>query len=90
MKHRNKKAVALKYKRGENEVPKVVAKGRGELAEKIIDVAEEYKIPLIENIDLAEVLDALDVDMEIPPALYRAVAEVLAFVYQVNEYGVKK
>jgi flagellar biosynthesis protein len=63
----------------------VAAKGRREVAEKIIDIARQHKIPVYEDPNLIQVLDALDVAAEIPPELYRAVAEVLAFVYRLNE-----
>ena len=78
------KAVALKYDRAEDRSPKVVAKGRELLAEKIIAVAKEHDIPLYEDKNLVQVLDALDIDMDIPPELYRAVAEVLVFIYKLN------
>jgi flagellar biosynthesis protein len=54
------------------------------VAEAITAVAREHHIPLHEDPNLVEVLEAMDIDLEVPPALYRAVAEVLAFVYRVN------
>jgi len=78
------KAVALKYDRTKDRAPKVVAKGKDLLAEKIIAVAKEHDIPLYEDKNLVQVLDALDIDMDIPPELYRAVAEVLVFIYKLN------
>ena len=80
----SKKAVALKYDRTKDHAPKVVAKGKDLLAEKIIAVARENDIPLYEDKSLVQVLDALDIDMNIPPELYRAVAEVLIFIYRLN------
>ena len=82
---KRKKAVALKYERGKDRAPKVVAKGKGLIAEKILEIAKENKIPLYEDKGLAEVLEALEINTEIPPELYRAVAEVLAFVYSLNK-----
>jgi flagellar biosynthesis protein len=79
------KAVALKYDENRDAAPRVAAKGRREVAEKIIDIARQHKIPVYEDPNLIQVLDALDVAAEIPPELYRAVAEVLAFVYRLNE-----
>ncbi len=79
------KAAALKYDDNRDRAPRVTAKGRGQVAEKIIDIARENNIPLYEDQNLIQVLDALDVDTEIPPELYRAVAEVLAFVYRLNK-----
>lgn len=79
------KAVALKYTASQDRAPRITAKGRGQIAEKIIGIARENNIPLYEDRNLIQVLDALDVDTEIPPELYRAVAEVLAFVYRLNK-----
>ena len=76
-----KKAVALKYRPGEDNAPKVVAKGAGVLAERIIELAREAGVPVEENPSLAELLYRVELNAEIPPELYLAVAEVLAFVY---------
>ena len=78
------KAVALKYDRTKDKAPRIMAKGRGEIAEKIIDIAKEHDVPLYEDQQLVQILEALDLETEIPPELYRAVAEVLAFVYRLN------
>jgi flagellar biosynthesis protein len=78
------KAVALKYDRKKDRAPKVIAKGRGEIAEKIVAIAKANNIPLYEDKNLAQILEALDLEAEIPPELYRAVAEVLAFIYRLN------
>ena len=81
---RSPKAVALKYDQKNDRAPRVVAKGRGNVAEKIIDVAQENNVPLCEDKNLIQVLEALDLESEIPAELYRAVAEVLAFIYRLN------
>ena len=78
------KAVALKYDRKKDNAPRVIAKGRGEIAEKIIEVAKAHNVPLYEDKNLIQILEALDLETEIPPELYRAVAEVLAFIYRLN------
>ena len=78
------KAVALKYDGKKDKAPKVLAKGRGNIAEKIIDIAKEHHVPLYEDKNLIQILEALDLETEIPPELYRAVAEVLAFIYRLN------
>jgi flagellar biosynthesis protein len=78
------KAVALKYEKEKDAAPRVVAKGRGSVAEKIIETARVHNVPLHEDKNLVEVLEALDLETEIPPELYRAVAEVLAFIYRLN------
>jgi len=79
-----KKAVALKYNKDKDRAPKVVAKGKGYIAEKIIEAARENNVPLYEDKNLSQVLEALDLNTETPPELYRAVAEVLAFIYKLN------
>ena len=78
------KAVALKYNHQKNKAPKVIAKGREDIAEKIIEVAKAHNVPLYEDKNLSQILEALELETEIPPELYRAVAEVLAFIYRLN------
>ena len=77
-------AAALGYDAEKDEAPKLLAKGTGELAERIIALAKEHGIPIKEDPDLVAVLAKLDLGKEIPPELYRVVAELLAFVYRVN------
>ena len=81
---KRKAAVALKYDMMKDMAPKLVAKGRGSLAEKIIEVALQSDIPIVEDADLVAVLSKLDIDQEIPPELYQAVAEILSFVYRMS------
>lgn len=71
-------AIALQYEKPN--APVVVAKGRGEVGEKIIETARSHGIPLEENAALAEALSKVELGDEIPEALYRAVAEVLTFI----------
>jgi len=78
------KAIALKYEGKKDTAPKLIAKGRGEVAQKIIDTAKAHNVPLYEDKNLVQVLEALDINTEIPPELYRAVAEVLVFIYRLN------
>lgn len=78
------KAVALKYDRKKDDAPKVVAKGKGKIAEKIIELAKIHNIPIKDDPDLIEVLSSLDINQEIPSEIYVAVAELLAFVYSMN------
>jgi flagellar biosynthesis protein len=80
----SKRAVALRYDRAKAGAPRVVAAGRGLVAEAIVACAREHGVPLQEDAGLAAALGALDLHAEIPPELYRAVAEVLAFVYRLN------
>ncbi|MBV9852649.1 MAG: EscU/YscU/HrcU family type III secretion system export apparatus switch protein [Armatimonadetes bacterium] len=83
-----KSAVALRYdpQRGDD-APHVVAKGRGAAAEEILRLAREHDVPLRSDPALADALATLDIGMTIPPELFRAVAEVLAFIYTVNGRG---
>jgi flagellar biosynthesis protein len=80
-----KKAVAMKYKIYEDNAPKVIAKGRGELAEKIIEKAKEFDVSIFENGELADILMNVDVDSEIPPQLYQAVVEVFVWLRKSEE-----
>lgn len=79
-----KKAVALKYERGKDAAPKVTAKGTGLIAERILEIAQKEGIPITEDPDLVTALARLDFHDQIPPELYRAVAEILAFAYSIN------
>jgi len=84
MKEKSGKAAALKYMHGKDSAPKLTAKGNGEVAKKIIEIAKAHNIPIHEDKELVEFLSKLDLYQEIPPELYRAVAEILAFIYSVN------
>lgn len=78
-------AAALAYDRTRDAAPRVTARGRGITAERIIDLAREHDVPIKEDPALAQVLSRLDIDEQIPVELYRAVAEILAFVYRLND-----
>lgn len=81
-------AVALKYTEGKMGAPKVVAKGADDVAAKIRELAREHKVPLLEAPPLARALHAhTEIGDEIPEALYTAVAEVLAYVFQLRTFG---
>jgi flagellar biosynthesis protein len=80
-----RKATALSYEPGADKAPKVVASGRGDIAEKIIETAREADVPVYEDAHLADVLGALKLGTEIPQELYEVVAEVLAFVSRMDE-----
>lgn len=78
-------AIALKYDEATMPAPRVLAKGKDLLAARIRQVAQQNRIPIVERPPLARALyAAVDVGQEIPPAFYRAVAEVLAYVYQLS------
>ena len=78
-------AVAIRYEPSEVDAPVVIAKGEGYLAQRIKDVARENSIHIVENKPLARMLyHNVDIGQVIPPELYQAVAEVLAFVYHLQ------
>ncbi len=83
--NRDRKAVAILYDENESAAPKIVASGKGLIAEKIIATAKEAGIHIQQDPDLVELLAKVDIGEEIPLELYQTVAEVLAFVYKVNE-----
>ncbi|GMR08219.1 MAG: EscU/YscU/HrcU family type III secretion system export apparatus switch protein [Gammaproteobacteria bacterium] len=77
-----KEAITLKY--DGDSAPRITAKGRGLLAEKILELASANDIPLHEDADLVTLLSQLDLGEEIPRSLYLAVAEVIAFAYKMS------
>ena len=79
-------AVALAYRAGES-APKVVAKGRGLLAETIIERAKEAGVYVHESPELVSLLMQVDMDQHIPPQLYMAIAELLAWLYRLEHGG---
>ncbi|MDP3303332.1 MAG: EscU/YscU/HrcU family type III secretion system export apparatus switch protein, partial [Methylotenera sp.] len=80
----NQHAIALSYASGDY-APKVVAKGRGLIAEQIIARAKQHGIFVHESKDLVALLMQVDIDDHIPPALYQAIAEILAWLYRLEE-----
>jgi flagellar biosynthesis protein len=82
---RFRRAVALRYDPGKDGAPRVTAKGSRAIAERIIQLAKEEGVPLHEDSDLVAALMELDFQEQIPPQLYKAVAEILAFVYRLNK-----
>ena len=84
-KFNRKEAIALTYKPGLSDAPTVVAKGKGKIAENILEKAKEHSVPIQEDASLVELLGSLDINQSIPEELYQAVAEVFAFVYRVDK-----
>ncbi len=80
-----RKAAALRYDPEKEGAPRLIGKGAGHIAEKIIELAHEHNIPIHEDSDLLEILSRLDLNEEIPPETYVVVAEILAFVYRTND-----
>ena len=79
------KAVALKYDMQQDKAPRVIAKGRGHVAEHILETAQKNSIPVYQNKSLVSMLMALEIDREIPPELYKTIAEVMAYVYKMDK-----
>jgi flagellar biosynthesis protein len=77
-------AVALQYEHGKDPAPRVTAKGQGEVAERIIETARKHGVAVEANSVLAEALSVVELDQQIPPELYRAVAEVIGFVLRLS------
>ncbi|PWR19808.1 EscU/YscU/HrcU family type III secretion system export apparatus switch protein [Zavarzinia compransoris] len=81
---RRAKAVALNYTRGADKAPRVVARGGGEVAERIVELALAHGVKVREDADLVEILERVDLDEAIPLEAFAAVAEILAQVYLAN------
>ena len=81
----SKKAAAIKYKANEDRAPKLVAKGKGLVADAIIEKARKHGIHIKEDKDLIEMLYPLDMYQEIPETLYKAIANILIELYQINK-----
>ena len=84
-KNERTKAIAIKYKQNEMSAPTVIAKGVGIVADNIIKAAQNSTVPIYQNKTLASMLMAVELDREIPPELYSAVAEVLVYVYRLDQ-----
>ena len=79
------KAAALRYDDKKESAPRVVAKGEGEAAKNIIKIAELNNLPIKKDEDLIELLSKVELDKEVPEALYKAVAEVFSFIYKTTK-----
>lgn len=78
------KAVALNYDKNSSLAPRVIAKGKGKVAENIVDLAKKHNIALYKDPELVNTLASLDIGTEIPPELYKAVAKILVFIYDLD------
>ncbi|MBN3555204.1 EscU/YscU/HrcU family type III secretion system export apparatus switch protein [Fictibacillus nanhaiensis] len=85
MSDRKKEAVALKYNPLESTSPVVIAKGKGETAERILKSAENHNIPIQEDPSLVHLLSKLEIEESIPEELYEVVAELFAFIYHLDK-----
>ena len=81
------RAVAVRYDSAADEAPKVTAKGTGRLAMEMIEMARQHGIPIHKEPNLVQILSMLELDQEIPPQVYHAVAEILSFIYRANNRG---
>ena len=79
------KAVALKYDSNKDRAPTITAKGFGSIASKILDLAQKNGVFIHRDSDMVEILSRLEIGDEIPDSLYKAIAEILAFVYKLNK-----
>ena len=86
--NKDKTAVAIAYEPGEA-APKILASGKGEVAERIIETAKENKVPFYQDHKLAETLSKLEIGDAIPPELYDVVAEILVFVDDMDRLKAK-
>ncbi len=83
-----KEVAALRYSPDNTKAPTIVALGKGEVAEKILETAKKSDVPIYEDSSLAHTLNALKIGDEIPPELYEVVAQILVFVSQMDDsYG---
>ena len=82
---KRKDAIALKYNTENDSAPKVVAKGKGIIAEEILSKAKEFGVPIQEDPSLVEVLSQLEINQTIPEDLYSVVAELFAFIYRADK-----
>ncbi len=81
----SRRAVALRYSEEEDSAPRVVAHGIGEVAGRILEAAKENNVPVREDGDLLELLSLCDIGEEIPAELYSSVAELLSYLWSLNE-----
>lgn len=89
MAKRNRQAAALRYAQGKDAAPRLMAKGKGAVADRILEIARRNGIPIREDRELVQVLASLDLYQEIPPELYKAVAEILVFLYSLNQGAIQ-
>ncbi len=86
-----KEVAALQYSPEENQAPKIIALGKGEIAEKILEKAKAENVPVFKDSNLAKTLNKLKIGDEIPAELYEVVAQILIFVSDIDKkYGSKK
>ena len=85
-----RQAAALRYEPKQDRAPKLIAKGQGALAEKLIELARQHDIPIRQDKNLLQILSRLDLNEEIPSQVYQVVAEILAFIYRLSNRRLAK
>ena len=83
-------AVAVRWSDQRERAPRVTARGRGLLAERVLALARASGVPIREDRDLVRILAALDLDAEVPPACFRALAEIMAHLYRANRTAARR
>lgn len=83
-------AIAIKYDKDSKKAPTIVASGRGKIAKKILELAEDNKIPMVEDPKLSKLLSSLKIKSEIPSNLFKVVAEILAFIFYLEKMASKR
>lgn len=86
----NLQAIAIKYDKESKRAPTIVASGRGKIAKRILELAEENKIPMVEDSKLSKLLSSLKIKSEIPSNLFKVVAEILAFIFYLEKMASKR
>lgn len=89
-KETRKEAIALGYEANSDHAPRILAKGKGLIAENILEKAEANQVPIQQDASLVELLGKLNINETIPEELYQAVAEVFAFIYRTNQEAGKR
>jgi len=85
-----RQAAALRYEPKRDRAPRLIAKGQGTLAEKLIELARLHDIPIRQDKNLLQILSRLDLNEEIPAQVYQVVAEILAFIYRLSNRRLAK
>ena len=86
----NLQAIAIKYDKDSKKAPSIIASGKGKIAKQILELAEENDIPMMEDPKLSKLLSSLKIKSEIPPNLFKIVAEVLAFIFYLEKMASKR
>ena len=86
----NLQAVAIQYDKDSKKAPMIIASGKGKVAEKILNLAEENDIPMVQDKKLSKLLSSIKIKTEIPPKLFKLVAEILAFIFYLEKMSKKR